>query len=175
MGLMFGVGLGVGLTLLLIGLLFGGDHDFDVGDVAPEFLNVKVLGTFLTVFGAGGLYASSSGYSDIGAAAAGGVAGTLAAVVVAGLLRLLAAQQASSHVEVDEFLGALATVTVRIGAQPGEISVITAGGQQHTFVAQAIDNLIIPTGRMVRIVQMSGEYVFVEPVIHHQQEDAAHA
>lgn len=164
MSIVFGSSIIVGAVLLLIGFLFDTDHDFDFGDEMPTFVNAKVAGVFLVVFGSGGLYGSSQGWPVARNIGFGLLFGALAGLLVAFIFRLLAQQQASSHVDDTMLLGAHGVVTVRIGANPGEIVVTSGAGAQHSFVAHSVDGIIIPAGRRVRIVQTNGEFVIVEPL-----------
>src|SRR6476620_4629651 len=77
------------LTMLFVGDLFGGDHDFDHGfdhdgdaGGGPSFFSARIIAAFMTAFGVGGVVAR---YYELSHPASSGV-GVAAGFVMAGLV-----------------------------------------------------------------------------------------
>ena len=113
------------LVMLFVGELFGGDHDVHVeadlsghGDVdhgsGPSLLSARIMASFLTAFGGGGVIAR---YYDLSHPVASGV-GLVSGVVMAGIVyqfaKVLYSQQASSEIRMTSLVGCTAEVTVGI-------------------------------------------------------------
>ena len=70
------------LAMLFVGDVFGGDHDLQVGDHGdfgheggPGVFSARIMASFLTAFGVGGVVARYYGLSHPAAAGCGVVAG----------------------------------------------------------------------------------------------------
>jgi membrane protein implicated in regulation of membrane protease activity len=156
------------LTMLFVGDLFGGDHDFDHGfdhdgDVGggPSFFSARIIAAFMTAFGVGGVVAR---YYELSHPASSGV-GVAAGFVMAGLVyqfaRFLYSQQASSEVRMAGLVGRHGEVTVGIPAGGvGEITV-TVGGERTTHIARAADGAAIAIGTEVIVGSVLGPSVVV--------------
>jgi membrane protein implicated in regulation of membrane protease activity len=156
------------LTMLFVGDLFGGDHDFDHGfdhdgDVGggPSFFSARIIAAFMTAFGVGGVVAR---YYELSHPASSGV-GVAAGFVMAGLVyqfaRFLYSQQASSEVRMAGLVGRHGEVTVGIPAGGvGEITV-TVGGERTTHIARSADGAAISIGTEVIVGSVLGPSVVV--------------
>lgn len=168
-----------GFILLVGGSLFGHDHDVDhdhdghfdhghdVGhDLEPtvSMFSVKVIGSFIMGFGAGGAIAAHYGLSPLPASLVGLAVGFLMGLFMYGIMRLIYGQQSTSVVNTKTAVGEIGRVTVAIGRNgTGEVA-LTLGGQHRSFLASSADANAIPKGRQVRVVQTSGSQLIVQEV-----------
>jgi len=163
------------LAMLFVGELFG-DHDVsgeagDFGDGhgevghegGPSIFSARVMASFLTAFGVGGVVAR---YYDLPHPAASGI-GALAGIVLAGAVyqfaRILYSQQASSEVRMTGLVGARGEVTV--GIPRGGVGQVTLvfGAELTTQIARSKDGSPLPPGSDVVVVALRGESLIVEP------------
>ena len=166
------------LALALVGLLFlaismfGGDHDVghdgDTGHGGPGLLSVRGLAVFLTTFGAVGgassLYLPVRSGRGLVSSSLGLISGALMMGVYVLTMRMVYSQQASSLVGDRDLLGVEARVTVAIPENGvGEVS-CHLGGQTARRMARALGPKAIPEGSAVRIKDVYGATVVVEPV-----------
>src|SRR5712675_2153619 len=103
------------LGMLFVGDLFGGDHDLHVGDAGghgdvgheggPGFLSARMMASFLTAFGVGGMVARYYGLSHPASAGCGVVAGFAMSSIVYQFAKVLYPQQASSDVKMTRLIG----------------------------------------------------------------------
>ena len=123
---------GVGFLVLMIMLIFGGDHDvefdhdFDLDhDVDVDtgsghhWLSIKVIAAFMTAFGGGGAIGQIYGLSVAWSILIGMGMGIVVAAVVEALISFFYSQQSSSLYSVTELTGKPGTVTLTI--LPGRI------------------------------------------------------
>lgn len=172
----FGTLFGVGALMLLFSVIFGHDHDFDHGDMdmgghdvdhgdgGPRFLNMRILSSFMTAFGAAGLLARAYGYSAGSSSLFGVFGGIALGAVMYYLLKFTFAQQASSHVTSQDILNnriAVVSVTIPPHGQ-GEVS-LSVKGSQYTYIARSNHDTAIREGSRVLIVDMIGDGVIVTP------------
>jgi membrane protein implicated in regulation of membrane protease activity len=163
------------LLMMFVGEIFGGDHDVhvesDVGghlDVdhggGPSIFSTRIIGSFLTAFGVGGVVARYYGLSHPISSGIGMVAGVILAGVVYQFARLLYSQQASSEVKMSSLVGQAAEVTVRIPeGGVGQIT-MTVAGERSTHIARSADGSALSMGTPVTVKALSGESVLVERV-----------
>ncbi|MFH1175929.1 MAG: hypothetical protein V1750_00880 [Acidobacteriota bacterium] len=155
----------VGLVFLLISAFFG-DHvdahpEIEVGSFG--FLSVRLLAVFLTAFGTVG--AISRWYDQPALHAS--LWGLAAAFPLSGIyglaMKMLRSQQASSLVEEGELVNCTARVTVAIAAESfGEVS-CPVKAQIVRRMARGAAGEPYPEGAIVRIVEVQGDIVLVEP------------
>ena len=112
------------LVMLFVGEIFGADHEVSAHDVSvehggvdhggPSIFSARIMSSFLTAFGVGGVVAR---YYDLSHPAASGV-GVASGVVMAGIVyqfaKVLYSQQASSEVRMTGLVGRSAAVSVAI-------------------------------------------------------------
>jgi membrane protein implicated in regulation of membrane protease activity len=177
-----------GLILLVGGSIFGHDHDVDhdhgghgdhgghdAGHAEPtvSMFSVKVIGSFIMGFGAGGAIASYYGMGPLPASFVGLAVGFLMGLVMYWVMRLIYGQQSTSVVNTSTAVGEIGTVTVPIGRHgTGEIS-LTLGGQHRSFLATSADTNAIPKGRHVRVVHTTGSQLVVRLLTEISAETSA--
>jgi hypothetical protein len=154
------------LMLLFVGEVFGGDHDLghdgDIGhDGGPSVFSIRIMAAFLTAFGAGGVIARYYGLSHVAASAIGIVCGVVMAGIVYQFARLLYAQQASSHLHLNQLIGTSGEVSVSIPkGGVGQIT-ISAAGERTEHIARTADGQAIGRGVPVTITGLGGDSVIV--------------
>jgi membrane protein implicated in regulation of membrane protease activity len=162
------------LVMLFAGEIFGGDndpggHDFSVEHAdadhggGPSVFSARIMASFLTAFGVGGVVGR---YYNLTHPAASGV-GIVSGVVLSGLVyqfaRFLFSQQASSDVRMTSLIGQTAEVSVAIPAGGvGQIA-LTFGGERSEHVARSADGQAVIRGAEVVITGLRGDGVVVAP------------
>jgi membrane protein implicated in regulation of membrane protease activity len=161
------------LVMLFVGELFGGDHEIHAGDVGgdhgdftheggPSIFSARIMASFLTAFGVGGVVAR---YYDLPHPAAAGC-GVVTGIVMSGLVyqfaKILYSQQASSEVRMAGLIGRTAEVTV--GIPRGGMGQVTLeyGGERTTQIARSKGNDAIPPGTVVVVTALLGDSIIVE-------------
>jgi membrane protein implicated in regulation of membrane protease activity len=166
-----GFGLLFLLVMLFVGDLFGADHEIHVGDHGdfgheggPGIFSARIMASFLTAFGVGGIVARYYGLSHPAAAGCGVVAGAVMSTLVYQFARILYSQQASSEVQMSRLVGKTAEVTV--GIPQGGMGQVTLeyGGERTTQIARSKDGAVIVPGTEVVITALRGDSVIVERV-----------
>jgi membrane protein implicated in regulation of membrane protease activity len=155
-------------VMLVAGEFVGGDHDLGHdgslahGDATgPSVFSVRIMSSFLTAFGVGGVVGRYYGMSHPAASGIGVAAGVVTATVVYQFAKLLYSQQASSEVHMTSLVGHTAEVTVAIvDGGVGQVT-LTARGERSDHIARAIDGRAIPRGAEVIITGLSGDSVVV--------------
>jgi membrane protein implicated in regulation of membrane protease activity len=157
------------LVVLLVAGDIGGDHDagfsHEVFEHAggPSVFSVRIMASFLTAFGVGGVLARYYGLSHPAASLVGTFAGVVMSSVVYQFARVLYNQQASSEVHMASLVGRTAEVIVAIPANGvGQIS-LAVGGQSSDHIARSADDRAIPRGAEVTITALRGDSVIVAP------------
>ena len=154
------------LVMLFVGDVFGGDHDIHGGDVGheggPGFLSARIMSSFLTAFGVGGMVARYYGLSHPAAAGCGVVAGAAMSGLVYQFAKILYSQQASSEVRMTRLIGKTAEVTV--GIPQGGMGQVTMeyGGERTTQIARSKDGGAIAPGTAVVVTDLRGDSIIVE-------------
>jgi membrane protein implicated in regulation of membrane protease activity len=156
------------LTMLFVGDLFGGDHDFEHGfdhdgdaGGGPSFLSARIIAAFMTAFGVGGVVGRYYALSHPASSGVGVVAGFGMAWLVYQFARFLYSQQASSELRMAGLVGRHGEVTIGIPASGvGEIAV-TVGGERTTHIARSADGGAIATGTEVVVSSVLGPSVIV--------------
>ena len=160
------------LVMLLAGEFTGGDHEVGGHDVAgdhgdtgggPSVFSARIMASFLTAFGVGGLVAR---YYDLSHPAASG-AGVASGIVMSGIVyqfaKILYSQQASSEVRMTALVGRSAEVSVAIReGGVGQIT-LTFGGERTEHIARSADGGALPLGAEVVITGLRGDSVVVAP------------
>lgn len=160
------------LVMLFIGEIFGGDHDLHVeadhGEVdhgsGPSIFSARIIASFLTAFGVGGVVAR---YYALPHPVASGI-GVVSGVVLAGLVyqfaKILYSQQASSEIHMTALVGRTAEVTIGIPeGGVGQVT-LTVGGERTMHIARPGDGHRIPPGTEVVITALRGDSVVVDRV-----------
>jgi membrane protein implicated in regulation of membrane protease activity len=162
------------LGMLLVGEVFGGDHDVTAHDVAldhggadiggPSLFSTRIMASFLTAFGVGGVVARYYGLPHPAASGIGVAAGAVMAGLVYQFARLLYSQQASSELKMTSLLGRSAEVSVGIPAGGvGQVS-LNIHGERTEHIARGAGGIAVPRGTEVVITALGGDSVIVAPV-----------
>jgi len=154
-----------GCLVLLVSLVFGGDHDtelhadmhMDVGgadDGAGDhsWFSVKVISAFATAFGAGGSIALSFHASLVISLLVALVSGILIAIVADAIIGLFYRQQSTSTYSMSQLAGKTGTVTFPI--LPGGIGEVrvSLGSSAVTYSARTQDASGINQGDTVVVI-----------------------
>jgi membrane protein implicated in regulation of membrane protease activity len=163
------------VVMLFVGEVFGGDHDIHGGDVGgdhgdvgheggPSIFSARVMASFLTAFGVGGVVARYYNLPHPAAAGCGVVTGIVMSGLVYQFAKILYSQQASSVVRMGSLVGKTAEVTV--GIPPGGMGQVTLeyGGERTTQIARSKDGAAIAPGTAVVVTSLLGDSIIVERV-----------
>ncbi|HEV8307728.1 MAG TPA: NfeD family protein [Methylomirabilota bacterium] len=160
----------VGLLFLAVSVLVGHDLDLhaDIDAGGHGYLSPRIVGVFLTGFGAVGAVASLYLPAREGRALIASFLGVLSGIVLSGIylvaMRLIHSQEASSLVGDQDLVGIEGRVTVAIPADGvGEVT-CPIGGQTTRRMARTFGSRAIAEGAVVRIKDVYGATVVVEPV-----------
>ena len=159
------------LVMLLGGDVFGGDHDIghDIGHDAggdhgvPSIFSVRIMASFLTAFGVGGVLARYNGLSHVMSSGVGLIAGAVMSGIVLQFAKFLYSQQASSELRMQTLVGTSAEVSVAI--PPGGLGQVSLnfGGERSEHVARSADGSPIQRGAVVVITGLGADSVIVAP------------
>ena len=157
------------LFMLVVGELFGGDgdagHEIAHADHGggPSVLSVRIMASFLTAFGVGGVVARYYQLSHPAASGIGVVAGIVMASIVYQFAKLLYSQQASTDLTMNRLVGISAVVSVAIPANGvGQVSV-QAAGEVTEHLARSAGGGPVARGTTVVITGLGGDSVTVTP------------
>jgi membrane protein implicated in regulation of membrane protease activity len=163
------------LAMLFVGEIFGGDHEIHVGDVGadhgdfgheggPSIFSARIMASFLTAFGVGGVVARYYNLPHPAAAGCGVVTGIVMSGLVYQFAKILYSQQASSDIHMTGLIGKTAEVTV--GIPRGGMGQVTLeyGGERTTQIARSKDGGVIPPGTVVVVTALVGDSITVERV-----------
>jgi membrane protein implicated in regulation of membrane protease activity len=160
------------LSMLLVGELFGGDHEIshdiaaghDIDGGGPSIFSTRIIAAFLTAFGVGGVVGRYYNLSHPVSAAIGVVFGVIMAGAVYQFAKILYSQQASSEVRMTTLVGTTAEVSVAIPQNGvGQIVVYTRG-ERTEHIARSSTGAAIARGLPVTIASIGGDSVLVTPV-----------
>jgi membrane-bound ClpP family serine protease len=159
------------LTMLLVGELFGGDHDIshdvasghDVDSGGPSIFSTRIIAAFLTAFGVGGIIGR---YYDLSHPASSGI-GVLCGIIMSSIVyqfaKVLYSQQASSELKMTGLVGTTGEVSVAIPAGGVGQIVVSTGGERTEHIARSTTGRAIARGVQVTIVGIGGDSVSVTP------------
>jgi membrane protein implicated in regulation of membrane protease activity len=161
------------VVMLFVGELFGGDHDIHAGDIGadhgdvgheggPSIFSARVMASFLTAFGVGGVVARYYGLPHPAASGIGVVSGIVMSGLVYQFAKILYSQQASSDIHMAGLVGRTAEVT--IGIPKGGVGQVTLeyGGERTTQIARSGDGGAIPPGTVVVVKALLGDSIVVD-------------
>jgi membrane protein implicated in regulation of membrane protease activity len=162
-------GLIILIFMLVVGELFGGDGDagHEIAHVdhggGPSVLSVRVMASFLTAFGVGGVVSRYYQLSHPVSSGVGVAAGIVMASIVYQFAKLLYSQQASTNLTMNRLVGVSAVVSIAIPANGvGQVSV-NAGGEISEHLARSATSGAIARGTSVVITGLGGDSVMVTP------------
>ena len=157
------------LLMLFLGEIFGGDHDIghdvsmDHDHGGPGIFSARIMASFLTAFGVGGVVARYNHLSHPAASGVGIVSGMVLSTVVYQFAKFLYSQQASSDVKMSSLIGQSAEVCVAIPeGGVGQIA-LTSGGARSEHLARTADGRAVVRGAEVVITGLRGDAVVVAP------------
>jgi membrane protein implicated in regulation of membrane protease activity len=154
------------LFMLIVGEFFGdGDAGHEIAHTdhggGPGVLSVRVIASFLTAFGVGGVVARYYELPHPAASGIGVVAGIAMASVVYQFAKLLYSQQASTDLTMTRLVGTSAVVSVAIPANGvGQVSV-HAAGEVSEHLARSATGAAVARGTTVVITGLGGDSVIV--------------
>ena len=158
------------LVMLLVGEVFGGDHDVGHHEIGhdgdtggPSIFSIRIMSAFLTAFGVGGVVARYYNWSHPAASGLGIVAGVVMAGIVFQFAKLLYSQQASSELRMHGLVGTHAEVSIAIPSGGVGQVVITSGGARSEHIARSADGRAFARGTTVVITSLGGDSVTVGP------------
>ena len=160
---------GVGFFILILNLIFGGDHDIDVdadADVGggPNIFSTKVISLLMVGFGATSFGFRATTDMSMFQCSMAGIGGALV-VGALGLiiLKFFYSSQSSSTITDKDIIGQTANLIDSIaGDQNGQVSCIIRG-REITYLARSFDRQSIKRGVPVVIVSITGNIVTVKP------------
>jgi membrane-bound ClpP family serine protease len=162
------------MILLVMGDVAGGDHDVgghdagghgDADHSGPGIFSARIMASFLTAFGVGGIVGRYYELSHPASSGIGVVAGIVMSGVVYQFARVLHSQQASSTVNIRTLVGRAGEVSVAIPAGGvGQIALI-AGGERVEQVARSADGTAIARGTEVIVTALRGDSLVVAPAV----------
>ena len=161
------------LLMLLVGEIFGGDHELGGHDVSvehgdadhggPGIFSTRIMAAVLTAFGVGGVVARYNNLSHPAASGVGVAAGIVLSTIVYQFAKFLYSQQASSDVRMTGLIGRSAEVSVAIpDGGVGQIA-LTFGGERSEHIARSADGGAVFRGAEVVITGLRGDAVVVAP------------
>ncbi|HSS36401.1 MAG TPA: hypothetical protein VLR93_09005 [Patescibacteria group bacterium] len=158
------VGGGLLLVSVVLGELLGGigdavgiDHDMGGSGVVPPIL------AFVSLFGAGGLFASQVlDFDGTASAIVGIIAGAIGASSVGLLFRAFRRTEAGPEFKLEDVIGSTGRVKVGVGpTSVGEVEVVAMGAPRN-FTATSAS--ICGPGSLVRVTGVAGAQLVVEPL-----------
>jgi membrane protein implicated in regulation of membrane protease activity len=158
----------VGFIFMMISLVFGemfdhfdGGLDHDLSHGGPGFFSSRVMGVFVTAFGAFGAMATHYGLAPLPASLVGFGSGFLFGGAVYAFARFLYGQQATSEVRSHDLVGQSARVVVTIPA--GGVGQVRCrlGEELIDKIARSGDDVSIPENATVKVEDVLGEVVIV--------------
>ena len=150
------------------GLDHGAGHAAGVGHDQSAFLklfSMQTVSTFLTFFGLAGLATARLQWSPVAVAAAAGLAGFAALMVVGKLMQSLGRLQSHGNVDLDNAVGHTGRVYLRIPAAGTGHGRVLMEVQGRTVECRAVSRAAeIPTGATVRVLaHTDGDVLVVAP------------
>ena len=163
------------VVMLFVGELFGADHDVGAHDVSadhgdadhgggPSIFSARIMASFLTAFGVGGVVARYYNLPHPAAAGVGVASGLVLSGIVYQFAKFLYSQQASSGVQMTQLVGRSAEVSVAIPAGGVGQVALSAGGERSEHIARSADGRALLRGAEVIITGLRGDSVVVAAV-----------
>jgi membrane protein implicated in regulation of membrane protease activity len=163
--------------MLVIGDIFGGDHEIGADHDAPldahadhggpGVFSVRIMAAFLTAFGVGGVVGRYYGLSHPAASGVGIAAGFVMAGLVYQFARVLYGQQASSELRMATLVGKHGEVSVAIPANGVGQVTLSLAGERSDHLARAANGGAVPRGAEVVVTALRGDGLVVAPTTSH--------
>jgi membrane protein implicated in regulation of membrane protease activity len=139
------------------------DHDYDSGHGGPGIFSLRVMSSFLTAFGVGGVVGRYYALSHPAASGIGVLSGVAMATLVYQFARLLYSQQASSDLRMASLVGRTAEVSVAIPAGGVGQVTLTVAGERSEHIARSASAEALPRGVEVVVTGLRGDGLVVAP------------
>jgi membrane-bound ClpP family serine protease len=161
------------LSMLLVGELFGGDHELGQDVVAgqdvdhgggPSIFSTRIIAAFLTAFGVGGIVGRYYNLSHPLSSGIGVVFGLVMSTGVYQFAKVLYSQQASSELRMTGLVGTTAEVSVAIPQNGLGQVVVHNRGERTEHIARSAGGTAIARGLPVTITSIGGDSVTVMPI-----------
>jgi membrane protein implicated in regulation of membrane protease activity len=160
------------MVLMLVGDIFGGvvDSAFDAdisldSTTAMELFSIQGIAAAIMMFGMTGMFTMESTGIEVLAVIIGGISAVGSLFMVKNMLKGIKNLQADGTMRHDDAIGKKGQVYSRIRKNStGEIQV-SVNGTLRTVEARAMDkNMHIPTGELIKVVDVIGATMIVEPL-----------
>ncbi|CAN5490452.1 hypothetical protein BH23CHL2_BH23CHL2_00670 [soil metagenome] len=162
-----------GLMLLALSVIVGEIFDFlsfefgdiDIGGDGGGPITTPAISLGLTAFGATGMITQWAGWGVVPSVATSFVSAIAFAALGAWLAIMFYRQTSGTDDAFVAVVGKLGEVVTSITATPGEVQISTYGST-HTRLARSLSGERIPTGTIVRVVDVMGNTLVVERASH---------
>ncbi|MAH90564.1 MAG: hypothetical protein CMA11_02210 [Euryarchaeota archaeon] len=160
------------MLLMLVGDIFGGvvDSAFDTdismdSSLAMELFSIQGISAAIMMFGMTGMFTMESTGMEVLAVIIGGISAVASLFMVKNMLKGIKNLQADGTMKHDDAIGKKGHVYSRIRKNStGEIQV-SVDGTLRTVEARSMDkNIHIPTGELIKVVDVIGATMIVEPL-----------
>ena len=160
------------IVLMLVGDIFGGifDSAFDTdismdSSLAMELFSIQGITAAIAMFGMTGMFTIESTGVEVLAVIVGGISAVASLFAVKSMLKGIKNLQADGTMKHTDAIGQTGQVYSRIRENgTGEIQV-SVDGTLRTLEARAIDkNLHIKSGELIKVVDVIGATMIVEPL-----------
>jgi membrane protein implicated in regulation of membrane protease activity len=169
-----------GLMLLAVSVIVGEVFDFlsfefgdiDIGGDSGGPITTPAISLGLTAFGATGMITQWAGWGVVLSVATSFVSAISFAALGAWLAIMFYRQTAGTEDAFKTVVGSLGEVVTSITTTPGEVQ-ISSYGSTHTRLARSLSGERIPSGTVVRIVDVMGNTLVVERASQVREERRA--
>ncbi len=160
------------MAMMMLGDILGGvfdsvfDTDFTMdSDLSFELFSIQGLAAAVMMFGWVGMFTLEATEKEIYAVIAGGVSATVSMYGVGLMLRGITNLESDGTMKHEDAIGERGQVYSRIRAdESGEVQV-AVDGTLRTLTARAKSkNLHIPTGEFIKVIDVIGNTLIVEPL-----------
>ena len=160
------------MAIMLVGDILGGvadtvfDGDFSLdSDLSFELFSLQGIAAAVMMFGLTGMFTISATGQEVIAVFAGGAAAGGSLYGVRSMMKGIMNLQADGTMKHSDAIGQTGQVYSRVRPnQTGEVQV-DVDGTLRTLIARAKDKtLLIPTGELIKVVDVIGDTLVVEPL-----------
>ncbi|MBR96009.1 MAG: hypothetical protein CMA81_04240 [Euryarchaeota archaeon] len=159
--------------LILIGDFTGGIFDFEMdADGVFHLFTIQGLLSFIMMFGIFGLSVSQADQNAFVAIIAGTIAGSFSMYIVGKVFQMMSSLEQDNTVEHSQAIGARGTVyrTIKAG-ELGQVQVEYQGALRTESAMAKDENLVIKTGKFIKVVDAIAERLIVVPLDINSQEE----
>ena len=184
--LMFGISALIGGVLFLLWLvlvvvlggigdvaegIFGIDIDAMGADASFKALTFQGVMAFMMFFGLTGIIVMQSGGPEFLAVVVGGASGAASMFATGKVFQFFIALQAEGTIEIDDAVGSIGTVYLRIPkGGTGQVSVSIKGSLRQ-YDAKSADGSLIKNEETVNVKAVVGTVLIVEPALYTPSEE----